>query len=161
MSTNTGYSTRAQHAGSIGTIFGYAAKFDSLSEDLGGFKETLAPGSFTGALARLDNDVRALVDHDSSRIIGRTSAGTLRVSQDTIGLRYEIDVADTQAGRDILQSVERGDVRGASFAFTVANDRWFERAGETRREITEIGRLFDVSPVSFPATTTTTAKIGA
>ena len=132
-------------------ITGYAAVFDSLSEDLGGFRETIAPGTFKRALSE-HQDVRALVDHDSSKIIGRTEAGTMTLVEDDKGLKYEIDPADTTAGRDILVSIKRGDVSGSSFAFTVVanGDNWNTVDGEEIRELTDVD-LFDVGPVAFPA----------
>ena len=130
-------------------ITGYAAVFDSLSEDLGNFRETIKHGTFKRALAE-GQDVRGLVDHDSSKIIGRTAAGTMALTEDDKGLQYEIDVADTTAGRDIVESIKRGDVSGSSFAFTVVADNWRTEDGQEIRELTDVD-LFDVGPVAFPA----------
>ena len=142
---------RLHTEGTTQKITGYAAVFDSLSEDLGGFRETIAPGTFKRALSE-HQDVRALVDHDSSKIIGRTEAGTMTLVEDDKGLKYEIDPADTTAGRDILVSIKRGDVSGSSFAFTVVanGDNWNTVDGEEIRELTDVD-LFDVGPVAFPA----------
>ncbi len=131
------------------TIFGYAAVFDSLSDDLGGFRETIKRGAFRKSIAG-GADVRALVGHDSSKILGRSSAGTLRVKEDRHGLSYEIDVPDTSAGRDIATSIERGDVSGSSFQFRTIEDRWRTVDGEEQRELVEV-ELIDVSPVTYPA----------
>lgn len=116
-------------------------------------EERVLPGAFDRALRERD-DVRALVDHDPSRIIGRTTAGTARLAVDAKGLRYEADAPDTQVGRDIVTSIKRGDVTGSSFGFSVLSD---QVKRETRngnpyyiREILDV-RLYDVSPVSFPA----------
>ncbi len=136
--------------GSIGTISGYSAVFNSRSEDLGGFTEFVAEGAFTRVLSD-SPDVRGLVNHDSNQLIGRTTAGTMRLTQDSRGLRYEIDVADTQAGRDIMVSTERGDTTGSSFAFTVETDEWATVDGEQERTITAVRGLFDSGPVTFPA----------
>ena len=138
-------------AGSIGTIIGYGAVFDSLSEDLGGFRETIAHGAFDRVISE-NQDVRCLVDHDSGRIIGRTEAGTMRLSVDSTGLRYEIDVADTTPGRDVITSIARGDVTGSSFAFTVVENGqdWSTVDGEQRRELTDLD-VWDTGPVAFPA----------
>ena len=130
-------------------ITGYAAVFDSLSEDLGGFRETIASGTFKRALTE-NQDVRGLVDHDSSKILGRTEAGTMSLSEDAKGLLYEIDVANTTAGRDIVESIKRGDVSGSSFSFKVVTDNWRTEDGEEIRELTDVD-LFDVGPVAFPA----------
>src|SRR5690349_20178291 len=105
-----------------GTLVGYAAVFNSQSADLGGFKEVIAPGAFTRSLSDAVTDPRALVSHDPQRILGRVSAGTLRLAQDDHGLRFEIDVPDTTYGRDLLESVKRGDIRGASFGFRLAKN---------------------------------------
>lgn len=130
-------------------IRGHAAVFDKLSENLGGFREKIQPGAFDRVL---DNDVRALFNHDPNQILGRTSAGTLRVGVDADGLTYEIDPPDTQLGRDLLVSIERGDIRESSFGFIVGDDDWEEdEEGRVIRTVTEIRELFDVSPVSFPA----------
>lgn len=137
-------------AGSIGTISGYSAVFNSRSEDLGGFTEFMAEGAFSRVLTD-DPDVRGLVNHDSNQLIGRTSAGTMRLVQDNRGLKYDIDVADTQAGRDIMVSVERGDTTGSSFAFTVESDEWATVDGAQERTITAVKGLFDSGPVTFPA----------
>src|SRR5262245_2558056 len=106
-------------------IVGYAAVFESLSEDLGGFRERIRPDAFTRSLQE-GADVRALVDHDPSRVLGRNKAGTLRLRTDTRGLLVEIDPPNTTAGRDIVESIRRGDVDGMSFAFRTpkGGDDW-------------------------------------
>lgn len=130
-------------------IRGYASVFDTLSENLGGFRETIEQGAFSEVL---DNDVRALFNHDANLILGRTLAGTLSISEDEKGLRYEIDPPDTQVARDLLVSMKRGDVTQSSFAFTVDQDSWDEDdEGRVVRTIRKISRLFDVSPVTYPA----------
>ncbi len=131
------------------TIVGYAAKFDSDSQDLGGFVERIDRNAFDRALKE-QHDVRALVDHDSSKIIGRSASGTLRMSTDNVGLRVEIDPANTQAGRDVVESIRRGDIDGMSFGFQVIRDAWAERDGVALRTIQDLS-LKDVSTVSFPA----------
>lgn len=147
--TKTTIEIRVHTDGGQQKITGYAAVFDSLSEDLGGFRETIKPGTFSRALTE-KQDVRGLVDHDSSKIIGRTEAGTMTLIEDDRGLKYEIDVADTTAGRDIVESIKRGDVSGSSFAFSVVADSWRTEDGEEIRELTDVD-LFDVGPVAFPA----------
>ena len=145
-------------------ISGYAAVFDSLSEDLGGFKETIHPKAFDRAL-REKHDVRALVDHDQSRIVGRTKSGTLKLSTDEKGLRVAIKPPDTSVGRDLLTSIRRGDIDQMSFAFQVLEERWkwAKRAADADadadsdsgsdvdiRELLDL-KLFDVSAVTYPA----------
>jgi HK97 family phage prohead protease len=133
-------------------VRGYAAVFDSLSENLGGFREKIAPGAFDGVL---DNDVRALIDHNSSLILGRTTAGTLRLGVDERGLWYEYDDPGTSYSKDLLISMERGDVNQSSFGFRVLSDgqTWEDdpETGAYIRTITNVYRLYDVSPVTFPA----------
>lgn len=137
-----------------GVITGYAAVFNLLSEDLGGFRELILPGAFSQCL--LGNpDVRALFNHDSNLLLGRTVAGTLRLSEDRAGLYFECDLPDTQAGRDVRASIKRGDLRECSFGFTVNGQNWREEKGtdgktQTIRELTEVD-VFDVSPVTYAA----------
>lgn len=132
-------------------IRGHAAVFNQMSENLGGFREIIAPGAFDDVLA---DDARALFNHDDSLILGRASAKTLRIGVDSQGLTYEIDPPDTTYARDLLVSLERGDVKESSFGFRVAvnGDSWGENAdGVLIRTITKVARLYDVSPVTFPA----------
>jgi len=130
-------------------IAGYAAVFDSLSEDLGGFRERIKVGAFTRSL-REGADVRALVDHDPSKILGRNLAGTLRIKPNAKGLFVEIDAPDTTVGRDIQKSIKRGDVNGMSFAFFTRTDEWHMEDGEAIRELLDVD-LQDVSVVTYPA----------
>ena len=133
------------------TIVGYAAKFDRESQDLGGFVEVIRSGAFTRATE--EDDVRALLNHDPNFVLGRTKSGTLRLSEDKTGLRIEIDVPDAQWARDLYRSIERGDIDQMSFAFGVIKDAWTRREDETPdtlRELLEV-RLYDVSPVTYPA----------
>ena len=130
-------------------LVGYAAVFDTLSEDLGGFRERVASGAFDRTLKE-GADVRALVDHDPSKMIGRNKAKTLKLKVDKKGLHTTIDLPDTTAGRDIKESVNRGDVDGMSFGFITVTDAWEMQDKETVRTLKDVD-LFDVSPVTFPA----------
>ena len=133
-------------------VQGYAAVWDKESEDLGGFTEFVRKGAFAEAIKE-KQDVRALVDHDSSRIIGRLAAGTLRLSEDDVGLRMEIDVPNTTVGRDLLENIRLRNITGASFGFSLREgwDSWFEdKDGRTKRELRALN-LYDVSPVTFQA----------
>jgi hypothetical protein len=141
-------------------IRGYAAVFGERSEDLGGFVEEIAPGAFEAAMA---GDVRALFNHDSNVILGRTTAGTLRLWEDEVGLGMEIQVPDTQAGYDLVRLIRRGDVDGASFGFTVSDEGQAWRRlpdGTVVRTLTQVARLFDVGPVVFPAYPATAGGVG-
>lgn len=130
-------------------LSGYAAVFDQLSDDLGGFRELIAPGAFSRALQD-GADVRALIDHESSKIIGRSKSGTLRMQETSIGLAVEIDLPDTQIARDLSTMVDRGDVSQMSFGFYTRNDQWSKIADKWVRTLLDVD-LFDVSVVTFPA----------
>jgi len=132
-------------------IVGYAAKFSpTLSADLGGWREQIDPHAFDAALAA-KVDCRALWNHDANHVLGRTSSGTLRLSVDSIGLRYEIDPPDTQIARDLMVSMERGDITQSSFGFLCSLDRWSEGPNGIVRTVLQVDEIFDVSPVTFPA----------
>ena len=129
-------------------VVGHAAVFDQLSEDLGGFKERIHKNAFDDVL---DNDVRAFFNHDPNHLLARVSSGTLKLSIDEKGLKYEFSVPDTSSGRDLLVSMERGDISQSSFAFTIDDDSWDKENGRDIRTINKVKRLYDVSPVSIPA----------
>ena len=130
-------------------ISGHAAVFHSLSEDLGGFREKIAPGAFAESVST--DDIRALFNHNANFVLGRNRAGTLRLREDAQGLATEIDAPDTQAARDLATSIERGDISGWSFGFRTISDLW-ERKDDGMEERTLVKvRLIDVSPVTFPA----------
>ncbi len=135
--------------GEFKQITGYAAVFNSLSEDLGGFREKINPGAFASAIKK--SDTVALFNHDSNIVLGRSSAGTLRLKEDKSGLHMEIDPPDTQAARDLMVSIQRGDIKQQSFGFVVKNDSWETVDGEEIRTIGEVEELYDVSPVTYPA----------
>jgi HK97 family phage prohead protease len=131
-------------------VSGYAAVFNSWSNDLGGFVEKIDPNAFSGILGK--RDVRALVDHDWSKVIGRESAGTLILSVDDKGLRYRVELPENTLGQDLAVSIKRGDIQENSFAFIVGDDEWRERPdGTYERIITSIADLIEVSIVSMPA----------
>lgn len=126
-------------------IEGYAATF-GVEANLGTFTETIAPGAFRDALA---GDVLAMLDHDPGKVLGRTRSGTLRLSEDSRGLAFSLDLPDTQAGRDVLALAERDDLGGMSFGFTVP------KGGEAwqgnRRSLHRVG-LREISVVqAWPA----------
>lgn len=140
-------------------IEGYAARFNSWSEDLGGFRERIKPGAFSKAL--MTSDVRALYNHDSNNLpLGRTPK-TLRLYEDTKGLKFEADLPDTQFAKDLTVSIQRKDITGNSFSFTVdeGGDEWREKDGVTSRTITEFKELFDIGPVVFPAYASPKVKV--
>jgi uncharacterized protein len=144
-----------KRAGKTPGLEGYAAVFNQLSEDLGWFRETVMPGAFADCLAA-DPDVRALFNHDPSTVLGRTTAKTLRLAEDSKGLHFTVDLPDTQSARDLLTSIERGDVSQCSFGFRVRRQKFAEEtdaAGDETSLIRELHAVdvFDVSPVTFPA----------
>lgn len=133
-------------------ICGYGAVFNKRSENLGGFREIIMPGAFDSCM---DNDVRALFNHDSNIILGRTASNTLTLATDDTGLSYDIVAPDTQMIKDmVLAPMSRGDISQSSFQFTVARDgeNWYQDdEGIVIREIHQCSRLFDIGPVTFPA----------
>ena len=153
--------TAAEGSNSAGTLVGYAAIYGSASEDLGGWREILMPGAFDDVLAT-DPDVRMpFLDHVGLPM-GRTRAGTLRLRSDRTGLAFEVDVPDTERGRELILAVERGDVNQCSFRFVVLpEDReWIYPEDDLPlRQVNRIDELWDVCLVTFPAYSTTTAGV--
>ena len=160
---------RAKKNGDKRNITGYAARYNVLSGDLGGFRERIASGAFKRILAA-NPDVVCLFNHSDNAVLGRTIAVTLRLSEDSRGLKFECDLPDTTAGRDTYESVQRGDLNGCSFAFMVDDSRMCDYKEEeiddeedgirgmvkraTRaiiRTIRDFANLIDVSVVTHPA----------
>ncbi len=138
-------------------ITGYAATFNDLSVNLGGFVEQIRPGAFAASLRRGD-DVRALVDHNPTLIIGRSTMGTLRLWEDKKGLRIEIDPPSNAIGQGIVESIRRGDVNQMSFGFYIMQDDWHQVDNQLIRTLIAVD-LFDVSPVTFPAYESTSCSV--
>lgn len=134
------------------TLIGYAAIFNSDATIGDYFIERIDPAAFNKAISA---DVRALVDHDTGRVIGRTKSGTLRLAVDSRGLKVEIDIPDTRDGNDLWVLVERGDISGMSFGFRVTKQEWDETGDLPVRTILEV-ELYEVSAVAFPAYDDTT-----
>ena len=130
------------------TVVGYGAVFNSESNDLGGFREYIAPGAFDG---RLEDDVRFLINHDANLVLARTTNGTLRLSVDEKGLRYEADMPNTSTARDLMELLKNGTINQSSFAFTVEEDSWEVKDGMNIRTIDKVSQLYDVSSVTYPA----------
>ena len=128
-------------------VGGYAARFGS-AYDMGWFTEEVAPGAFDGADM---GDVVALFNHDPNVPLGRKSAGTLRMEVDKAGLAYEIDLPESPNGENVGRAIERGDVTQSSWGFSVDTDEWRMVDGKDHRTITKVKRVYDVSPVTFPA----------
>lgn len=138
-------------------LSGYAAVFSDETEIAGLFREQIVPGAFADAVGR--DDVRALFNHDANFVLGRTLAGTLTLSEDARGLRYDVEPPDTQWARDLMVSVSRGDVSQSSFAFEVVEESWdYSQKGEMPLRTIKAVRLYDVSPVTYPAYASTTVS---
>jgi len=152
-------------------LSGYAAVFDEPTvlaandEKLGRIIEVIRPGAFSRAI-RENQDVRALVDHNPTLLLGRTRSGTLKIWEDDKGLAFEVTLPNTQVARDLAENVRLGNASQCSFSFSPAPN------GETSRTVLEGGTrvtyieltdvdLFDVSTVTYPAYAGTTVSIEA
>ena len=139
-------------------IAGYASVFNSRSHNLGGFIEQVDPRAFDKTIR--EADVRAMGNHDVNWLLGRTANGTLRLSTDTSGLHYEVDVnTNDPDGQRALAKVERGDWDGSSFGFRTIKDDWKLGATPRERRLLEV-ELRDVGPVTFPAYPETSTSLG-
>ena len=141
-------------------VCGRAIVFNQLSEDLGGFREKIAPGALKKTLA--ERNVKALNDHDSSMVIGSVKSGTLSVAVDENGLTFEATPPDAQWARDMMASIERGDVDACSFGFRTINDDWevqtIDGEEEIVRTVVEL-ELYEISCVAFAAYPQTSATL--
>jgi hypothetical protein len=148
---NSNIQTRAEGEDNIAE--GYAAVFGA-EYDMGWYTEVVEKGAFEDALKK--SDIRALFNHNSDMILGRQSAKTLEVSEDDKGLFTRIKIPETQAGKDFKISASRGDVNQMSMAFTIAEEEWTKEKGEKdKRTIRKMEMMYDVSPVTFPASPST------
>lgn len=134
-------------------LFGRAVPYNVLSRDLGGFREKFAPGAFEDVLK--DSDVRALLNHNPDHLLGRESAGTLRLKDSKEGLDYVIDpLPKTSVAKDVAENVRLKNIQGNSFSFSVAEggDVWEKQEdGTAIRTVIKASGLFDVGPVTEPA----------
>jgi HK97 family phage prohead protease len=136
------------------TLYGYAARFGEPTT-IGDFTEVIAPGAFTRSLSGEDaGKIRAIYEHDGRALLGRQGAGSLRLSEDDVGLFFELDLPDTQLGRDVATLVKRGDVNGCSFGFVTTGERWDRET----RHITDVD-LFEITITATPAYDTTTVQV--
>lgn len=151
--------------GSPGVIEGYAALFNDETVIYGMFRERILPGAFKDSIAK--DDIRVAFNHSPDAILGRTSAKTARMSEDATGLRYEADAPDTQAGRDTVTSIKRGDISGSSFQFEVENpddEEWdYSQRKEGKLPLRTIkkAKLWEGGPVAWPAYERTTVSARA
>lgn len=143
-------------------IAGHAAVFNVLSENLGGFREQVKPGAFAETIVK--DDIRGLFNHDPNFVLGRNVSGTMTLSEDERGLAFEITAPATPTIRDlVLAPIERGDVSQMSFGFVVppGGQDWGEdEDGMIIRTLLQV-KLFDVSPVTFPAYPATDVAVRA
>ena len=143
---------------SPGILYGYAYVFNSLSRDLGGWFEQIAPGTFD-----LEKNGRVIgrLNHDSNGLLGTTNAGTLRLSEDDTGGMYEIDLPNTTTGRDVAELAARGDISFSSFAFRVTPDgyEWGYGPNDELIRTVTAAQLVDVAPVADPAYWGSTAEL--
>ena len=143
------------------SLGGYAAVYYDGTEGtqyrMGQIVERIMPGAFSRAMKEGQNIV-CLFNHDSNMILGRRSAKTLRLADDDRGFRYTVDTPNTSYGRDLVEMVSRGDVKGSSFQFAVngpAGESWRSEGDTMIRELRDLN-MYDVSPVVSPAYTGTT-----
>lgn len=137
-------------------VEGYALKFNKESRDLGGFVETISPDALEGVDL---TDVRCFLNHDSTKLLGRTSSGTLELTVDDVGLHFRCTLPNTSTGRDAMELVKRGDLNQCSFGFTVAKDKWTKGKDIMKRSINKIGSLLEISLVSIPAYDDTDVRV--
>lgn len=134
------------------TLSGYAVKWEMKSHAMGffkRFKEQFTKGSFTESLT--NDDQLALWSHDTTKVLGRTKNGTLRLFEDDIGLRFELDLPNSTLGNDAYETIKRGDVDGVSFGFRMIKQEWDENDTENVIRTISKAKLVEVSPVAFPA----------
>lgn len=132
-----------------GTLTGYAATFNAWSADLGGFVERIRPGAFTRSLSG-QQPIRALYEHDNQKLLGNTRSGTLKLTEDARGLAFELSLPATSYAQDLRSLVERGDIAGCSFGFTVKADDWATNDGRTERDLIEV-ELREITITADPA----------
>tara|TARA_R110002111_G_C5860838_1_gene360577 strand:+ start:101 stop:751 length:651 start_codon:yes stop_codon:yes gene_type:complete len=132
-------------------VVGYGSIWNSRSENLGGFYEYISPDAISQETID-KSDVRALINHDPNLVLARSTAGNLSLSVDEKGLRYEFSIPETSYGKDLAINMKNGNINQSSFAFTVGSDEWStDEEGNDIRTITSIEKLYDVSPVTYPA----------
>ena len=143
--------------GEVRKLVGYASVFNSPTTiGDGWFTEEILPGAFAQSIA--EKDVRALFNHDWNNVLGRMKSGTLVLSEDEHGLRFEIDLPDTTVANDLAKSIDRGDIDQCSFGFIPAVEEWDHEATPAARKLKEV-ELFEISIVSLPAYDDTTVSL--
>ena len=143
----------------IAVMDGRAVVYNSLSVDMWGFREKFLPGTFAECLSRSGCDLRALVDHQSAKILGRQSAGTLRIADGPEALAVEMDIPDVSYGRDAVVSVRRRDIPGMSFSFDEQEDTWDFNDDSTIVRTVRKADIFEVTVTGFPAYPATSVDV--
>jgi hypothetical protein len=138
-------------------IIGRPVVYNSRSQDLGGFVEIIAPGAFGDSI---NGDIRALVEHDAKMILGRSKANTLIVKEDDQGIYVEISPPNTRTASELIESINRGDISGMSFGFTVNQDgsTWDFEQTPALRTVTS-ANLYEVTITSLPAYHATSVQV--
>lgn len=144
-----GLQTRSQGDSESNVIEGYAAVFNSPTDIGGTFTEVIEPGAFAEAIVS-NEDIRALFNHDWNNVLGRTKSGTLRLSEDAKGLKFEVDLPNTTLARDLSESLKRGDISQCSFGFIPTGESWDWEPEIPVRTINSV-ELHEISVVSIPA----------
>ncbi len=142
-------------------VEGYGIVFNSLSQDLGGFREMILPEAVEGVLER--SDILTLLNHDISRgVLARSvnGKGTLNLSPDKKGVKYEFEAPRFDLGDELIEGVKRGDIKGSSFGFAVAEEEWdYNNKPVPLRTIKKFDRIFDISPCYREAYKDTTVAL--
>ena len=152
-SINSSIETREIDGQKRNVVVGYGSVYNSRSENLGNFYEYIKEGAFTQDLINR-SDTRALINHDPNLILARSKygEGTLKLSADSKGLRYEFEMPNTTYANDLLVNMKNNNINQSSFAFTVKKDSWSnDDDGNNVRTIEEIDSLYDISVVTYPA----------
>lgn len=137
-------------------VSGTAVVFDQASEDLGGFTEFIDPQAFDGVDL---SQVRLLYNHNFDNILSREDAGTLAITIDEAGLKFDATLPDTTLGHDVLTNIRNGNIQGCSFGFTVADDEWTDSGDGYVRKITKVDELIELSLTPIPAYTETDVSV--
>ena len=130
-------------------LSGYVVRFNKLSEEMWGFREQVAPGAFLKSLN--ERKVFSFWNHNSDMVLGNTENDTLKLAEDERGLRFELMLPDTTAGKDARTLIKRGDVKGMSFGFRTVKDQWDESDPKAVIRTLQEVRLYEVSPTAMPA----------
>jgi len=154
--------TRAKEPAAPKVITGYGAVFYNAADPgteytmWSDFVERVMPGCFDRSIR--EDDVRSFFNHDENQILGRNQAGTLALSIDPTGLRYDVEPPDTELGRSVFEAVRRRDVSGSSFMFAEGDVVWRQIGDLVIRELNEV-QLWEVGPVVFPAYPSSTSEV--